>query len=117
MEAKIAAQQHQKELDAAQKQQKIANAISWAGINKKYATTISRTDQLDALKQQGIAGFQSAFSGMAGSDGYVNPKDYGSAKLQWMANGLSGSDFDQAFAGYRNPYDPLYGGIKSLKNN
>jgi hypothetical protein len=62
-----------------------------------------------ALQQEGIAGFQSIFDQIRGADGYVNPSDYKAARSQWVANGLSASEFDSIFEPYRNPYDKLYG--------
>jgi hypothetical protein len=67
-----------------------------------------------ALRQEGIQGFQSIFETIKGPDGYVNPTDYKAARSQWVANGLSASEFDSIFEPYRNPYDKLYG-TKYLK--
>ncbi len=62
----------------------------------------------EATRKEGIRGFQAGFSNIAGSDGYVNPKDWKSARGQWVANGFSGKEFDDIFNQYKNPDDEGY---------
>lgn len=46
-----------------------------------------------------------------GSDGYVSPEDYRSARSAWVQDGYSAADFDKIFSGYVNPADPQDYGV------
>ncbi len=48
----------------------------------------------------------------AGSDGFVSPQDYKTARNAWVGEGLSAKDFDAQFSYLANPDDPT-GGLKS----
>lgn len=48
----------------------------------------------------------------AGSDGFVSPQDYKTARNAWVGQGLSAKDFDAQFSYLANPDDPT-GGLKA----
>jgi hypothetical protein len=58
-----------------------------------------------ANSQRNIASsLDASFQGLKGTDGYIRPSDYITAKNSWVASGLSSSSFDRQFSNYRNPY-------------
>ena len=63
------------------------------------------TQQAKVNLANDVASMNSAMSKVAGSDGFIDPKDYLFAKKQWIAAGNDPKDFDDYFAVYRNPYD------------
>ena len=77
----------------------------------KYLLSQSQKNEMTATQQakvnlaNDVASMNSAMSKVAGSDGFIDPKDYLFAKKQWIAAGNDPKDFDDYFAVYRNPYD------------
>jgi len=77
----------------------------------KYLLSQSQKNEMTATQQakvnlaNDVASMNSSMSKVAGSDGFIDPKDYLFAKKQWIAAGNDPKDFDDYFAVYRNPYD------------
>jgi hypothetical protein len=42
---------------------------------------------------------------IVGTDGYISPEDYKTAKKAWVGSGNSSESFDKTFSIYRNPSD------------
>jgi hypothetical protein len=79
------------------------NAASVRAANAKQpqptAADIKRADS------GAIAG---SLSHATGKDGYVSPASYAAAKNDWVGQGYSSQEFDNAYSNFRNPKNPYY---------
>ena len=81
-------------------------------------TTIQKQAYSDAIRQMNVrisTGENEKGNPILGADGKMSPDDYNSAKKAWTDDGYSPGDFDEEFAGFRDPTNPNYavGGAKA----
>jgi len=81
--------------------------------NRKYfkqgAQPIEKTTSTPTITQLSPEESMHAQLGqVVGSDGFISPDDYLTARNAWIAKGLSPTTFDTRFKGYRNPNNPNY---------
>ena len=74
-----------------------APASASSSANKPTEAQLSRTATSDMMSQ---------LSSRVGSDGFISPQDYKTAKSAWVAEGLAPKDFDANFSYLANPDDP-----------
>lgn len=98
-------------------------------VLKPVSGYVAPSSDAQTLKAQTTAAVQKLgtyLTGLTGSDGYVSPESYKTARNAWVSDGNSASDFDNDFSGFVNPANAQdYGvkwkvppkGIISQKNN
>ncbi len=59
-------------------------------------------------KQADVGAAHSFLQSVVGNDNRVSPTSYAQAKALWTSLGYAGTEFDNAFADYRNPNNPYY---------
>ena len=77
-----------------QAQERIDNAL-----NKLTSSESKKADITDMSK---------VLQTRSGSDGFISPDDYMTAKRAWVKEGNSAKDFDETFSVYRNPSNSGY---------
>lgn len=85
-------------LDVAKQQKVFDNAIK-SKANEPNKPTDKETLQADT------ANMSQNLASRTGTDGFVSPQDYLTAKKAWVAAGYASKDFDTTFSVYRNPND------------
>jgi hypothetical protein len=55
--------------------------------------------------QTSISSMSSQLQSVAGTDGFINSKDYSTAKKAWVSAGYASKEFDTTFSVFRNPND------------
>lgn len=86
-------------------QAKLQLARSGGGLTAKQQMDLQNAAQMHADTQK----LSQALAAHAGTDGYVSPNDYKAALREWNNAGYDATDFNNFFAGFRNPGNPYYG--------
>lgn len=60
------------------------------------------------IKKADSQAISGSLSHATGSDGYVSPASYAAAKSDWVKQGYSSQEFDNAYSNFRNPKNPYY---------
>lgn len=84
----------------------VTTVIDSKGVSHSYYKAASTNTATAAETQKAdTASMAQVIQSRLGSDGYLSPQDYATAKNAWIAAGYKGSDFDDEFSTYRNPSD------------
>ena len=77
-------------------------------IKAANSTTSGSGEKLTQTEKAQVAVKQmmAQLNNVRGSDGYISPSDYKTAKNAWVSEGLSAKDFDDNFSYLANPNDP-----------
>lgn len=78
--------------------------------NTRFAASQKRAPEptaADIRKADGAA-IGTSLRQSTGKDGYVSPQSYANAKSDWVGQGYSSQDFDNAYSNFRNPKNPYY---------
>lgn len=76
-------------------------------LQASLTASSNATNPQDQLRTD-VSDLAGELSKSTGSDGYVSPGTYKSAKSAWTALGYPAAQFDSFFAGYRNPSNTAY---------
>jgi hypothetical protein len=60
------------------------------------------------IKKSDGSAIATSLSHATGQDGYVSPSSYAAAKSDWVQQGYSSQEFDNAYSNFRNPKNPYY---------
>lgn len=119
---------HQGQVDAAQKWQDAQDAAARAEADRIATQNFTasenaknRAAQLAAaaakpgaqptaadIKKADGAAIGTSLAHATGKDGYVSPASYAAAKADWVKQGYSSQEFDNAYSNFRNPKNPYY---------
>lgn len=95
--------QEQNAFTASENAKNRANSI--AAANAKAAS--AQPSAADIKKADGAA-IGTSLAHATGKDGYVSPASYAAAKADWVQQGYSSQEFDNAYSNFRNPKNPYY---------
>lgn len=99
---------------------RVASENFTASENQKNRDAQTRAAQIAAASKTGPqptaadikkadgAAIGTSLSHATGSDGYVSPASYAAAKADWVKQGYSSQEFDNAYSNFRNPKNPYY---------
>lgn len=82
---------------------KLDNATNQWVNSGKSATSLTPSNQQVQNVQQAYETVAPQLAKVAGTDGYVSPSDYSTAKKAWVIAGLPSADFDKQFVAFVNP--------------
>jgi len=79
------------------------NILSKAGVDTQGLENEEEDDEENPIQIM-----NAALNEVVGSDGFVSPQDYAALKQQWVEAGLTPTEFDTKFKGFRNPENKNY---------
>lgn len=105
-DAAARAEQQRQEQNAFTSSENAKNrASSIAAANAKASAVQPSASDIKKADSQAIAG---SLGHATGADGYVSPASYAAAKSDWVKQGYSSQEFDNAFSNFRNPKNAYY---------
>ena len=84
-----------------------STTFQWNPSTNSFDKILSGSASTSPTKPQtsDITSMHAQLSAVRGTDGYISPQDWATAKQAWVSAGYSSSVFNSTFSAYKNPHD------------